>query len=610
MDNNMIHIDELFSQRMGGREEKERAGAWLRMSELLDEKLPVSAAQPSNWRRIIGYTAGLLLLATATVGSYQYYHAGRTPGIATPSTGNTDKLLAQHSASNAQAIANKTTSNGLINNNLEASNSTEKTIISKAIAAHPSKVQAIKNNTSTLALAEAAPNHKKLATAATFASTASAQPGAHVGSANHNPKNYNASPAIVSNALVATTNSMPTTRTEVAPAKAEASAVMNTAGTNVADTKQTSENTDAKPALNNTIAKAAKASVVKTVKAHKTNILEPINNSFASSSSTTKAPQEQVAAVPAKPATVMNLLVLHERYLINPVTRKGYYHLDTISRDKIELNTPDMAQANTANSNVPKDLNANENKLPQENKLASVKSGKSSFMQNFNAMIENFKYNFKHLEMTPGVTAGINGTFFGPYALKGFQLGLSSNLTLNDNWNILTEVLYFNRLNNNTINDDYTNFVNPPVVSNTLKYPMLHSFDFSNIHSFELPVLLRYHYRNFIWSAGANFAYNLAINAEEVLNSLPAIAQNEPGISTQPKYQVSDFTSRITLGYVVGVGYQINPNLHLDLRMSRNFWDNAKAPGATLVSNDFFKQPSLQLSIGYEFVRELKMIRR
>jgi hypothetical protein len=109
---------------------------------------------------------------------------------------------------------------------------------------------------------------------------------------------------------------------------------------------------------------------------------------------------------------------------------------------------------------------------------------------------------------------------------------------------------------------------------------------------------------------GAQFAYNLAINAEEVLLSLPAVSQSEPGISTQPKISVNDFGSRYTMGYVLGIGYQINPNLNLNFRYSQNIWDNASSSGSMLISNQFYRQPSLQLNIAYEFVRELKMIRR
>ncbi|MBS1688897.1 MAG: hypothetical protein JSS96_09250, partial [Bacteroidetes bacterium] len=42
MDKNMINIDDLFKQRFN-REEEERPGAWLRMRDLLDDKMPINA---------------------------------------------------------------------------------------------------------------------------------------------------------------------------------------------------------------------------------------------------------------------------------------------------------------------------------------------------------------------------------------------------------------------------------------------------------------------------------------------------------------------------------------------------------------------------------------
>ena len=82
MDNNMINIDDLFRQRLGNAEEEQRPGSWLKMKELLDEQMPVAAPAAGNgWRRMIYTTAGILLLSTITVGSYQAYTAFRGDNI-------------------------------------------------------------------------------------------------------------------------------------------------------------------------------------------------------------------------------------------------------------------------------------------------------------------------------------------------------------------------------------------------------------------------------------------------------------------------------------------------------------------------------------------------
>lgn len=78
MDNNMINIDDLFRQRLGNAEEEQRPGSWLRMKELLDEQMPAAG---NSWRRMLYATAGVLLLSTITVGSYQAYTAFRGDNI-------------------------------------------------------------------------------------------------------------------------------------------------------------------------------------------------------------------------------------------------------------------------------------------------------------------------------------------------------------------------------------------------------------------------------------------------------------------------------------------------------------------------------------------------
>nr|HPI54784.1 hypothetical protein [Chitinophagaceae bacterium] len=67
------------------------------------------------------------------------------------------------------------------------------------------------------------------------------------------------------------------------------------------------------------------------------------------------------------------------------------------------------------------------------------------------------------------------------------------------------------------------------------------------------------------------------------------------------EFTKDDFKSRFGLGYIVGAGYNFNPNIYIDLRLSQNVWDNAKSVAQREVSNGFFKVPYVQLSIGYRF---------
>src|SRR5690606_1503766 len=70
MDKDMIHIDDLVRGQLSEREEEERAGAWLRMRELLDKEMPAGTPAPYNRRRLGGYLALFSLLVVMATGGY------------------------------------------------------------------------------------------------------------------------------------------------------------------------------------------------------------------------------------------------------------------------------------------------------------------------------------------------------------------------------------------------------------------------------------------------------------------------------------------------------------------------------------------------------------
>src|SRR5215217_3981016 len=80
MDKNMINIDDLMRRRLGGAEEREPAGAWGAMKDLLDKEMPVQSTAATNWRRMLGYATGLIIAATVTVGGYKMVSSGITSG--------------------------------------------------------------------------------------------------------------------------------------------------------------------------------------------------------------------------------------------------------------------------------------------------------------------------------------------------------------------------------------------------------------------------------------------------------------------------------------------------------------------------------------------------
>lgn len=100
MDKNMINIDDLMRRRLGGAEEREPAGAWGAMKDLLDKEMPVQSTAATNWRRMLGYATGLIIAATVTVGGYKMVSTGFTSGKL---SGNLNATSEKASSSIAQA---------------------------------------------------------------------------------------------------------------------------------------------------------------------------------------------------------------------------------------------------------------------------------------------------------------------------------------------------------------------------------------------------------------------------------------------------------------------------------------------------------------------------
>ena len=229
-----------------------------------------------------------------------------------------------------------------------------------------------------------------------------------------------------------------------------------------------------------------------------------------------------------------------------------------------------------------------------ENKQNVIKRKKGSHMlENLSSMFNDVKYKISGIQFAPGLTAGINGTFFGPNSFKGFQFGLTGGFEIDEKWSFLTELKYYHRMNNNfSIKDTYYD-VNK-------KDSIISSFSFSTLHSFELPVSIRYTVGHMSFFAGGNFLYTLGVNtgADPTPYQVTAISATA---KTAPSIVESDFAARFGIGYLFGMSFNVAPNVSFDFRSTRTFWDNTKTSGAKTVSEQLYKSPSLQFSIGYRF---------
>lgn len=224
-----------------------------------------------------------------------------------------------------------------------------------------------------------------------------------------------------------------------------------------------------------------------------------------------------------------------------------------------------------------------------------------SLVKKLSLAFNDVKTNASNSRFEPGIIAGINSNFFGTTSFKGFQFGVTGNFIFNDTWNLMAELKYFHRLNNNTsIEDNYYTYTQ--VGAQYRKDRMLNSYDFSTLHSLEMPVAIRYAKGNFNFFTGGNFLYSLSINtgASTIPDyNTPSEMVSTPGTDNAPTYNETDFKNRFGLGYLLGFSYQVAPSVNIDLRSVQTVWDNAATTGAKSISQQLYKSPSLQLSIMY-----------
>jgi len=259
----------------------------------------------------------------------------------------------------------------------------------------------------------------------------------------------------------------------------------------------------------------------------------------------------------------------------------------------------------TSNENTPETA-AKENAVvasaTNATKLAEQEHKGMSIIKKLSAAFNDVKESASRAQLVGGLTAGINSNFFGSNSFKGFQFGMTANLIFNDTWNIMTEMKYFHRLNNNkSIEDNYYSYT-PASNNQYSKQLLLNSYSFSTLHSIEMPVAIRYAKGKFNFYSGGNFLYSFSINTgAETLPTYGVAPElvNEVGPDNAPKLNEEDFRSRFGIGYLFGFSYKLAPNASLDFRTVQTVWDNSNTTGAKSVSGQLYRAPSLQLSIMY-----------
>jgi hypothetical protein len=245
---------------------------------------------------------------------------------------------------------------------------------------------------------------------------------------------------------------------------------------------------------------------------------------------------------------------------------------------------------------------------PANEKPAAKKGHGINMAEMLSDKFNEIKFKLGNTQFAPGLTAGINGTFFGPNSFRGFQFGFTGAFEVDEHWTFMTELKYFHRVNNNYSMNDYYNKYSA-VAGGFEKDSVVQTYSFATLHSFELPLTMRYNAGKCSFFAGGNFVYTLAVNTDQGMAqsvdpniiTKPVVATNT--IAATPNIHDADFRARFGIGYIFGLSYRVAPNVTFDLRNVQTFWDNAKDGGSKAVSNQLFKSPSLQFSIQYRLGR-------
>jgi hypothetical protein len=258
----------------------------------------------------------------------------------------------------------------------------------------------------------------------------------------------------------------------------------------------------------------------------------------------------------------------------------------------------------TALADAPADNAAAATATPSEvttKKKSSERKSGASLLQKLSSAFNDVKQNATGAKFTPGITAGINSNFFGPSKMMGFQFGATGSFDFNETWSLMAELKYFNRINNNNIEDNYYSYTD--MGNGQYRRELIrNTYDFAAMHTVELPLIIRYAKGNFNFYAGGNLQYAFSINTAPATTPDPtaqATFVSAPGTDNKPTYSEADFRSRFALGYIFGFSYQIAPNTSLDIRNVQSVWDNAATTGARSISNMLYRTPSVQLSVMY-----------
>lgn len=205
---------------------------------------------------------------------------------------------------------------------------------------------------------------------------------------------------------------------------------------------------------------------------------------------------------------------------------------------------------------------------------------------------------------------GINYTAIGGGSV-GFQFGVGSMYHLGERLSLGLELKYVNNQffqyqyqdNSKLYNVEQSGsiYTGTETIENN-------SYTFNSINRLQVPLYLNYYFTDkmaLIGGVSLNYAAPIKykVATEKFVNnqyvSLQMPQQNPLQINTN-----NDFKSNIGMGYVIGLGVDINKNWNIDFRVSQNFMHNSKSNNKFIHS--LYQNPNFQLNMVFNIGKKKK----
>ena len=625
MDKNMIHIDELVRSRLQGGEEKERAGGWMAMRDLLDKEMPEAVAATGN-RRLYGLLLLLLIGTSLTVAGYQIAirngHNDAPGGTMLASAAGNYTAVPNIAARRAEAGEALDKASPINNAAADNSNTTSITPSSRHAFGGPS----LQSNAAKAGSVMTGDQQDMPASASNNIQNSKTTAGVIKKPVQH---------SVAMNTAPAAMMPLPTGKGPSVP-QAEHSTM---ASSSVSD-KQVVTPDGLHLLLRRDSIQRIEIVQHRSRQISDGDITTPASLSYDTISMAMLAIYKPLApaVIPANDAAVAVQQTKSQRRRAasaaqntTPLKTASALAATDVVAPPAAMPKPDLVAA----AMNPAAALANASVADDGNTLVSLSSLTTSSVkhswwnpEHFNEVVNDVKFRIGGIEWYGGIEAGINGSFGNGHSLGGFQCAVTGLVAINETLSVNTGLYFYQRYNTgSTVHDNYievdpTSIHYTPVIINNISYNRYswtedsidHHFNYDVMRTLELPVMLRVSPGGrFFGEGGVNLVYGFKTAASEITNHAEKpvtqtqaypTSQADPHFGSQSMVKLDDFGSRLGIGFVAGGGYHFSPAVTVNLRMTKTLWDNAGTEGSKKVSQDLFRLPNVQLSVGYRFSQQ------